>query len=59
MYKILNETIEERNIYNKSTDVKKIQLSILEEIYLRFFDQPESRSFLNKLEIYILNKKLR
>jgi hypothetical protein len=59
MYKILNETIEERNIYNKSTDIKKIQLTILEEIYLRFFDQPESRSFLNKLEIYILNKKLR
>lgn len=59
MYKILNETIEERNIYNKSIDVKKIQLTILEEIYLRFFDQPESRSFLNKLEIYILNKKLR
>ena len=59
MYKILNETIEERNIYNKSIDVKKIQLAILEEIYLRFFDQPESRSFLNKLEIYILNKKLR
>ena len=59
MYKILNETIEERNIYNKSTDIKKIQLTILEEIYLRFFDQSESRSFLNKLEIYILNKKLR
>jgi len=59
MYKILNETIEERNVYNKSLDLKKIQLSILEEIYLRFFDQPENRYFLNKLEIYIVNKKLR
>jgi hypothetical protein len=59
IYKILNETLEERNVYNK-LKLKKIQLVILEEIYLRLFDkQDEVRYFLNKLEIYILNKKLR
>ena len=57
MYKILNETVQERNLYNNST-LKKVQLGIIEESYLRFFDG-EERHFLNKLEIYILNKKLR
>jgi hypothetical protein len=60
MYKILNET-SESFIYNTTTaDVKKIQLSIIEELYLRIYDnENEDRYFLNKLEIYILNKKLR
>ena len=58
MCKILNETIEERHAYTNSIDVKKIQLAILEEVYLRFFDS-DIRYFLNKLELYILNKKLR
>jgi hypothetical protein len=60
MYKILNET-SESFIYNTATaDVKKIQLSIIEELYLRIYDnENEDRYFLNKLEIYILNKKLR
>jgi hypothetical protein len=61
MYKILNETVDESFTYNKSTaDVKKIQLAILQEIYLRIYNrQNEERYFLNKLETYILNKKLR
>jgi hypothetical protein len=61
MYKILNETVDESFTYNKSTaDVKKIQLAILEEIYLRIYNkQNEERFFLNKLEVYIVNKKLR
>ena len=61
MYKILNETFEESFIYNTTTaDVKKIQLAIIEELYLRIYDnENEERYFLNKIEIYILNKKLR
>jgi hypothetical protein len=61
MYKILNETLDESFTYNKTTaDVKKIQLAILQEIYLRIYNrQNEERYFLNKLEAYILNKKLR
>jgi hypothetical protein len=61
MYKILNETVDESFTYNKTTaDVKKIQLAILQEIYLRIYNrQNEERYFLNKLEAYILNKKLR
>jgi hypothetical protein len=61
MYKILNETSEESFVYNTTTaDVKKIQLAIVEELYLRIYDKEnEERYFLNKLEIYILNKKLR
>ena len=61
MYKILNETVDESFTYNKTTaDVKKIQLAILEEIYLRIYNkQNEERFFLNKLEVYIVNKKLR
>jgi hypothetical protein len=47
MYKILNETVGERNLYNKSP-LKKIQLSIIQELYLRIFDEDE-RHFLNKL----------
>jgi hypothetical protein len=60
MYKILNET-SESFVYNTTTaDVKKIQLAIVEELYLRIYDtENEDRYFLNKLEIYILNKKLR
>jgi hypothetical protein len=58
MYTIINETVEERNLHNsKNTDVKKIQLGMIEELYLRFFDKMEDmRYFLNKLEIYVLNK---
>ena len=61
MYKILNETVDESFTYNKTTaDVKKIELAILEEIYLRIYNiQNEERYFLNKLEAYIVNKKLR
>ena len=60
MYKILNET-SESGVYNTTTaDVKKIQLAIIEELYLRIYDtENEDRYFLNKLEIYIVNKKLR
>jgi hypothetical protein len=58
MYKILNETIQERGLYNKSP-LKRDQLCIIEELYLRYFDNGDERHFLNKLEIYILNKKLR
>ena len=59
MYKILNET-SESFVYNTTTaDVKKIQLAIIEELYLRIYDENEDRYFLNKLEIYIVNKKLR
>ena len=58
MYKILNETKQERGLYNKSS-LKREQLCIIEELYLRYFDSDEERHFLNKLEIYILNKKLR
>ena len=60
MYKILNDTTE-AGIYNKtSANVKKIELAIVEELYLRIYDnENEDRYFLNKLEIYILNKKLR
>ena len=58
MYKILNETIQERGLYNKSP-LKRDQLCIIEELYLRYFDTGDERHFLNKLEIYILNKKLR
>jgi hypothetical protein len=60
MYKILNET-SETFVYNSTTaDVKKIQLAIVEELYLRIYDnENEDRYFLNKLEIYIVNKKLR
>jgi hypothetical protein len=56
----LNET-SESFVYNTTTaDVKKIQLAIVEELYLRIYDnENEDRYFLNKLEIYILNKKLR
>jgi len=58
MYKILNETVESA-LYNTTTaNVKKLQLAIIEEVYLRIYDSDE-RYFLNKLEIYILNKKLR
>jgi hypothetical protein len=53
----MNETIQERGLYNKSP-LKREQLCIIEELYLRYFDGDE-RHFLNKLEIYILNKKLR
>ena len=58
MYTIINETVEEKNLHNsKNTDVKKIQLGIIEELYLRHFDKMEGmRYFLNKLEIYVLNK---
>ena len=60
MYDIINETIEQRNLYNKkNTDLKKIQLSMIEELYLRYYDkgdESDTRYFLNKLEIYVLNK---
>ena len=63
MIKILNETIEEKNTYTVSNtaDLKKVHLCVLEEIYLRLLDDmsDNSRYFLNKLEIYNLNKKLR
>jgi hypothetical protein len=60
MYKIINETVEER-LYSTATapfKPQKIQLAIIEELYLRFFDG-DVRYFLNKLEIYNLNKKLK
>jgi hypothetical protein len=58
MYTIINETVEERNLHNsKNTDVKKIQLGMIEELYLRSFDKMDGmRYFLNKLEIYVVNK---
>jgi hypothetical protein len=60
MYKILNETVESFTYNKTSADVKKIQLAILEEMYLRIYNSKnEERYFLNKLEAYILNKKLR
>ena len=57
MYKILNET-SESVVYNTTTaDVKKIQLGMIEELYLRSFDKMDGmRYFLNKLEIYVVNK---
>jgi hypothetical protein len=53
--------VETRNLYNKtSAPVKKVQLAIIEELYLRYYDKnDDSRYFLNKLEFYILNKKLK
>ena len=61
LYKIINDTVETRNLYNKtSAPVKKVQLAIIEELYLRYYDKnDDSRYFLNKLEFYILNKKLK
>ena len=64
MLKIINETIEEKNTYNKSNteSLKKVHLCIIEEIYLRYYDEiyeGETRYFLNKLEVYNFNKKLR
>ena len=60
MIHILNDTIEEKNTYTvlNTADFKKIHLCVLEEIYLRMLDE-NKRYFLNKLEIYNLNKKLR
>ena len=63
MIKTLNETIEEKNTYTvaNTADLKKVHLCVLEEIYLRILDEmsDDARYFLNKLEIYNLNKKLR
>ena len=59
-FKIINETIEDIDVYNKSTDMKAIELSIIEEIYLRMFDKAQdgdTRYFLNKLESFIIKLK--
>jgi hypothetical protein len=61
--KILNDTIEEKTYNNSNTaDYKKVHLCIAEELYLRNLDETsggDPRYFLNKLEVYILNKKLK
>jgi hypothetical protein len=56
-FKIINETIENMDVYNKSSDIKALELSIIEEIYLRAFDKTEGRYFLNKIESYITKLK--
>jgi hypothetical protein len=59
-FKIINETIEDIDVYNKSTDMKAIELTIVEEMYLRMFDKAQdgdTRYFLNKLESFIIKLK--
>jgi hypothetical protein len=58
-YKIINETVDEIDgVHIKSVDIKSIELSIIEEIYLRIFDKTDDlRYFLNKLESFISKMK--